>query len=180
VSAPARILPGGLRELGPINWAISRLGARAIRAPQLHLFAILGQHKRLFWTWLPFAGVLLGGGKLRREDTELVILRVAYLRNCEYELQQHCRIANRFGVDSALQGKIFEGPQADGLTDRQRVLLTATDEFINDRTVSDQTWASLSSYLTKPQLIEFCTLAGQYDALAATMNTLKMPLDFPD
>jgi alkylhydroperoxidase family enzyme len=39
---------------------------------------------------------------------------------------------------------------------------------------------ALSSQLTKPQLIEFCMLAGQYDALAATMATLKIPLDFPD
>jgi alkylhydroperoxidase family enzyme len=34
--------------------------------------------------------------------------------------------------------------------------------------------------LTRPQLIEFCTLAGQYDALAAMMATLRIPLDFPD
>ena len=180
VSAPARIAPGGFRELGPINWVISKLGARATRVPQMHLFTVLGQRKLLFLTWLPFSGSLLARGMLPREDTELVILRVGHLRNCEYELQQHRRIAKRFGLNSALQAKIFEGPQADGLTDRQRVLLTATDEFINDRAVSDQTWASLSSYLTKPQLIEFCTLAGQYDALAATMNTLRIPLDFPD
>jgi alkylhydroperoxidase family enzyme len=180
VSVPARIPPGGFRELGPVNWAISRLGARAIRVPQMHLFAILGQRKSLFLAWLPFSGLLLSRGQLPREDTELVILRVGHLRNCEYELQQHRRIAKRFGLDSALQAKIFEGPQADGLTDRQRVLLSATDEFINERTVSDQTWASLSNYLTKPQLIEFCTLAGQYDALAATMTTLRIPLDFPD
>ncbi|CQD09323.1 carboxymuconolactone decarboxylase [Mycolicibacterium conceptionense] len=28
---PARIAPGGFRELGPVNWAIAKLGARAIR-----------------------------------------------------------------------------------------------------------------------------------------------------
>jgi len=34
--------------------------------------------------------------------------------------------------------------------------------------------------LSRAELIEFCTLAGQYDALAATMATLRIPLDFPD
>jgi hypothetical protein len=29
---PARIPPGGFKELGPINWAIAKLGARGIRA----------------------------------------------------------------------------------------------------------------------------------------------------
>jgi alkylhydroperoxidase family enzyme len=178
-TAPARIPPGGLRELGPINWAISRLAARTIQRPEMHLFSVLGQRKSLFLTWLPFSGTLLGRGKIAREDTELVILRVGHLRNCEYELQHHRRIARRFGLDSALQAKIFEGPQADGLSDRQQVLLTATDEFITTRTLSDQTWAALSRHLDGPQLIEFCALAGQYDALAAMMNTIRIPLDFP-
>ena len=180
MSSPARIPPGGIRELGLVNWAISKLGARAIRAPQMHLFTVLGQRKLLFLTWLPFSGTLLGRGKIPREDIELVILRVGHLRNCEYELQQHRRIAKRLGLDSALQARIFEGPQAEGLTDRQRTLLTATDEFITTRTLSDQTWMALSGYLDREQLIEFCTLAGQYDALAATMSVLRMPLDFPD
>jgi AhpD family alkylhydroperoxidase len=176
----ARIPPGGFRELGPINWAISRLAARFIRRPEMHLFSVLGQRRTLFLTWLPFSGTLLARGKLPREDAELVILRVAHLRNCEYELQQHRRIARRFGLDSALQAKIFEGPQAHGLSGRQQVLLAATDEFINTRTLSDETWAALSRYLDRARLIEFCTLAGQYDALAATMNALQIPLDFPD
>jgi alkylhydroperoxidase family enzyme len=175
-----RIPPGGLRELGVINWAISKLGARTIRAPQMHLFTVLGQCKLLFLTWLPFSGTLLGRGKIPREDTELVILRVGHLRNCSYELQHHRHIAKRFGLDSALQDKIFDGPQAEGLAERQRALLTATDEFITTRTLSDQTWTALAGYLDRPQLIEFCTLAGQYDALAAMMSTLRIPLDFPN
>jgi alkylhydroperoxidase family enzyme len=172
--------PGGRRELGLLNWAISRLGARSVRAPEMHLFTVLGQRKLLFLSWLPFVATLLGRGKIPREDTELVILRVGHLRNCKYELQHHRRLGKRFGLDSELQAKIFDGPQAEGLTDRQRTLLTATDEFITTRTLSDQTWAALSRYLDRAQLIEFCTLAGQYDALAATISALRIPLDFPD
>jgi AhpD family alkylhydroperoxidase len=177
---PARIAPGGFKELGPVNWAIAKLGARGIRAPKFHLFNVLGQHKLLFLAWLPFSGLLLYAGKLPRKDAELVILRVGHLRSCEYELQQHRRLARGRGVDDALQARIFEGPDAEGLTDRERVLITATDEFVVTRSMSPETWAALSGLLTKPQLIEFCTLAGQYDALAATMATLKIPLDFPD
>ena len=61
---------------------------------------------------------------------------------------------------------------ADGLTDRQKVLITATDEFVITRSMSPETWSALSSLLSRAQLIEFCTLAGQYDALAATMATV--------
>jgi AhpD family alkylhydroperoxidase len=170
----------GLRDVGPINWVICRLGARGIRAPQFHLFNALSRHSALFWAWLPFSGVLLYWGRLSRFEAELVILRVGHLRDCEYELQQHRRLARSRGVDAALQAKVFEGPDADGLTDRQQVLLRATDEFVLSREVSAQTCAALSGSLNQKQLIDFCILAGQYDTLAATMNTLKLPLDFPD
>ncbi|CAN5632174.1 carboxymuconolactone decarboxylase family protein [soil metagenome] len=169
-----------LRDVGPINWAICRLGARRIRAPEFHLLNTLSRHPTLLWTWLPFSAVLLYWGRLSRFDAELVILRVGHLRECEYELQQHRRLARSRGVDKALQDKVFEGPDADGLTDRQRVLLQATDEFVVARRVTPEIWAALSQYLNTKQLIEFCLLAGQYDTLAATMNTLELPLDFPD
>ena len=181
MNTPARIEPGGFRELGPLNWAIAKAGARGIRRPRFSLMNVLGQHKLLFLTWLPYSGMLLGVlSKLPVRDAEVVILRVAHLRDCEYELQQHRRLAKTRGIGPDLQAKIFEGPDADGLTDRQRALITATDEFVVTRGVSSETWATLASHLNKAQLIEFCLLAAQYDGLAATITTLKVPLDFPD
>ena len=181
MTTPPRVpATSGLRDIGPINWAICRLGARGIRAPEFHLFNALSRHPSLFWSWLPFSGVLLYWGRLSRFEAERVILRVGHLRECEYELQQHRRLARSRGVDKALLDKVFQGPDADGLTDRQRVLLRATDEFVLARRVTPETWASLAGYLNTKQLIEFCLLAGQYDTLAATMNTLQLPLDFPD
>lgn len=178
---PSRIqLSRDLRDVGPLNWLICSLGARAIRAPQFHLWNALSRHPLLFWSWLPFSGLLLYRGKLSRRDTEMVVLRVGDLRDCEYELQHHRRLARSCGLDDAFQAKIFQGPSAQGLTDRQRTLLTATDEFVLNRTVSEETWTGLSKYLNTKQLVEFCLLAGQYDALAATMNTLKLPLDHSD
>ena len=175
----SRIPSGGLRELGLLNWIVAKLGARRVHAPQMHLFTTLGQHKRLFWTWLPFSGALLTG-RLPRADTELVILRVAHLRDSEYELQHHRRIAHRRGLDEQTQRDIFNWPEAsDRLTPRQQTLLTATDEFVNTRSISGDTWQQLSTHLDRRQLIEFCMLAGQYDGLAATMSALGIPLDHP-
>jgi len=175
-----RIPPGGFRELGIFGWLFCKLTARLEDVPQVHLFTTLGQHRRLFWSWLPFGALLLGFGKLRRRDTELVVLRVAHLRGCAYELQQHRRIAKRRGVDAGTQARIFAGPTAEGLTARDRALLSAVDELVNTRTVSEQGWQELANYLDRPQLIEFVTLVSQYDALAATLDTLRVPLDYSE
>lgn len=174
-----RIPPGRFGELGPINWAIAKLGARAVQAPAMHLFTTLGQQRLLFWAW-SFYGARLLQGRLPAIDTELVILRVAHLRGSEYELQHHRKLGRRRGLDDHTQAMIFAWPkQAVGLTDRQRALLDAADQFVTDRAISDEVWAQLSGHLDRRQLIEFCMLAGHYDALAATIAALEIPLDHP-
>ncbi|OBI47497.1 4-carboxymuconolactone decarboxylase [Mycobacterium kyorinense] len=175
-----RIPSGRFRELGPINWVLAKLGARTVRAPEFHLFTTLGQRRLLFWAWA-FYGARLLRGRLPAVDTELVILRVAHLRACEYELQHHRPIARRRGLDAQTQDAIFGWPEAsEGLTDRQQALLRATDDFIVNRTISDEVWQQLSAHLDRRQLIEFCLLAAQYDGLAATMSALAIPLDHPE
>lgn len=146
----------------------------------MHLFTTLGQHKLLFLSFLPYSGLLLNWGKLSKQDKELVILRVGHLRGSEYELQQHRRLARSRGLDSALQDKIFAGPTAEGLTNRQRILLTAVDEFVGTRNLSDASFAALAAHLNRKQIIEFCALAGHYDAIAAISAALRVPMDFPD
>ncbi len=175
-----RIPPGRFRELGPINWVIAKLGARTVRAPEMHLFTTLGQRRLLFWAFSLYGARLLRG-RLPQVDTELVILRVAHLRDSEYELQHHRWMGRRRGLDDPTQALIFAWPDAtaDGLTDRQQTLLRATDEFILKRAISPEVWQQLSQHLDKRQIIEFCMLAGQYDCLAATMSALQIPLDNP-
>lgn len=180
MSEPARVPSGGRRELGLLNWVISRIAARSIRAPQMHLFTTLGRHRLLFLAFLPYSGVLLNWGKLPKGDKELVILRVGHLRGSEYELQQHRRLARSRGLDDALQERIFAGPDAEGLSDRQRAMLRAVDEFVTVRDISDPTFAELSKHLSQKQIIEFCALAGHYDAIAGILATLRVPMDFPD
>ena len=174
-----RIPSGGLRQLGPINWVFAKLGARTVGAPEMHLFTTLGQRRLLFWAWLIYGGRLLRG-RLPRIDTELVILRVAHLRACEYELQHHRGMARRSGLDAQQQAAIFGWPEAsERLTDRQRALLSATDELVNRRSISAEVWQQLASHLDRRQLIEFCLLTSQYDGLAATITALDIPLDNP-
>ena len=175
-----RIPPADRRELGVINWAISRIAARSIRAPEMHLLTTMGRNRLLLRSFLPYSVVLLKWGKLPKTDKEVVILRVGHLRGSEYELQHHRRLARSRGLDSALQDKIFAGPTAEGLTDRERVLLTAVDEFVLHRDLSDATFDSLSSHLSHEQVIEFVALTGHYDAIAAILATLRVRMDFPD
>ncbi len=183
MSTDGRIPAGRFRELGPINWVMAKAAARRMGVPEMHLFTTLGQRRMLFWTWSMYSGRLLRG-RLPAIDTELVILRVAHVRGCEYELQHHRGMARHQGLGDDLQAAIFAWPETldrvEGrLTQRQQALLAATDEFLKQRTVTDDTWRQLATHLDRRQLIEFCLLTSQYDGLAATMSALAIPLDRP-
>ncbi|MFI5425941.1 carboxymuconolactone decarboxylase family protein [Aeromicrobium sp. UC242_57] len=96
-----RIAPGGLKELGLINFGVSTLAGKVIGGPRPHVFTTLGRQRRLFRAWLHFSGRLMPGGSLPRRETELIILRIATLRACEYERRHHLRLGRKAGVTPA-------------------------------------------------------------------------------
>jgi AhpD family alkylhydroperoxidase len=118
------------------------------------------------------------GGSLRRRDTELVILRVAHLRRCRYELEHHTRLARRLGLDAAAVERVRVGPTADGWNPRERALLRAVDALLTKRDIDDDSWQTISTHLREPQLVELCLLVGHYDMLALTVAALRIAPDF--
>jgi len=172
-----RIEPGRLRELGPVNWVVWQALSRAAGTPDAHLFSTLGRTGGLFRGWLHFSGRLMPGGKLRRYETELVILRVAHLRECEYETDHHIRLGKRAGVTQEILDRLREGPQAPGWSDKERALLTAVDQLVRTRLIDDATWSALADHYDEPRLIEIVLLTNQYEGLASTITTLRIQTD---
>jgi AhpD family alkylhydroperoxidase len=136
------------------------------------IFGTLARHRRLFYSWLPFAGALQVLPELPRRDVELVILRTAWRCHCGYEWAQHVNLAARAGLDRHAIERVLDGPTADGWTPRQRALLTAVDELHDRHVISDATWTALAGELDERQLIELCLLVGHYEMLAMTTNSL--------
>jgi len=174
-----RIAPGGRHDVGLPVWAFAQIAGRVTGTEPPKLFLTLGRHRRLFRGWLRFAGRLMPRGTLPRRDTELVILRVAHLRDCDYEYHHHVRLGRRAGIGAAELERLREGPAAAGWGDRERALLTAVDELHAGGDVSDATWASLARHLDDRGLIELVLLAGHYEMLATAIGTLRIAPDAP-
>ncbi|WP_433685517.1 carboxymuconolactone decarboxylase family protein [Nocardia sp. CA-119907] len=172
-----RISPGRLRELGPINWVVWQLLSRAAGTDDAHLFSTLGRTKGLFRGWLHFSGRLMPGGRLPRHESELVILRVARLRDCAYEMDHHIRIGRRAGVTPEILERVSTGPSADGWSDKHRALLNAVDELVGTRDIGNATWADLAEHYDERSLIEIVLLINQYEGLAATITALRIQRD---
>ncbi|MFN2561525.1 MAG: carboxymuconolactone decarboxylase family protein [Jatrophihabitans sp.] len=176
MTAP-RIAPGTRRDVGPFAWGFAQVAARVSRTNPPNLFLTMGRQHKLFRGWLRFAGRLMPGGTLPRRETELVILRVAHLRSCDYEFQHHVRLGRRAGVTGEDVARVEAGPDADGWTERERALLRAVDALHSDQDLDDRTWTALRAHLDEPRAVEFLLLVGHYEMLATFLLTLRVQPD---
>lgn len=175
-----RIAPGRLRELGPVNWATWRLLSLGSGTKDAKLFSTLGRTGGLFRGWLHYSGVLmlLPGTKLTRFEIEVVVLRVAHLRECRYEMDHHVRLGRRAGVTAQILDRVLTGPDHPDWSPRYRAMLAATDQLVRTDHVDDATWSTLAEHLDERRLVEFCLLVTQYDGLATTIGTLRIQPDY--
>jgi AhpD family alkylhydroperoxidase len=175
-----RIPPGTRASNGLFNFGFALLAGRIMRTTEPpHIFTTLGRHRGLFRRWLFFAGGLMPGGKLPRRDTELVILRVSARTGAEYEADHHRPLARRAEVSpDVIEAAAREGVDEGVFDARQAAIVRAVDELHDDRRISDATWAALrSAGLSDRDLIELCLLAGHYEMLAGTINSLGIERD---
>lgn len=175
----ARIAPGTREDVGAFTWALAHGAGVLSRTEPLKLFLTLGRHRPLFRGWLRFAGRLMPRGRLPRRETELVILRVGFLRACRYELEQHVHLSRRSGVRDEDLARIPHGPDAAGWSAREAAIIAAVDELHADRDLSDATWARLREHLDEQDAIELVMLVGHYELLATTIITLGIQPDAP-
>lgn len=172
-----RIRPGRLRELRPLNWVVWRVLSRVAGTGDAQLFSTLGRTGGLFRGWLHFSGKLMPGGRLGRHESELVILRVAHLRGCDYEMDHHIRLGRRAGVTPEILERVRSGPDAPGWSDKHRALLGAVDQLVRTRDIDDVAWERLAGWYDERRLIEIVLLVNQYDGLAATITALRIRRD---
>lgn len=175
----ARVAPGGWRDVGPFVAGFARIAGRVQGTEPPAVFLTLGRHRRLFWGWLHFAGRLMPGGRLARRESELVILRVASRRGSAYELEQHRRLGRRAGLSREEIAAIEGDADHSGFSNRERLLLRATDELVADQDLSDVLWSDLGKEFDDREKIEIVMLVGHYSMLATALHALRVQPDRP-
>ena len=139
------------------------------RPKALNALGTFAHHPELTKAYHSFIGHLLYGTTLSLRDRELVILRVAAVRGCEYEWLQHVVI----GSDVGLSDDEIAAARAGA----DNPLLQAVDELLADARVSDATWALLSGELDTQQLMDFVFTVGAYDLLAMVFLSFDVEID---
>jgi 4-carboxymuconolactone decarboxylase len=142
-----------------------------------NIFKTLAHHPKLMRRWLVFGNHVLFKSTLPARERELVILRIGWLCQAEYEWAQHVRIGRQAGLTAEEIHQIKTGAGAPGWSERDQLLLKATDELHKDAHLSDATWAGLSKHYNKEQLMDIVFAVGQYNLVSMALNTLGVQLD---
>jgi alkylhydroperoxidase family enzyme len=166
-AALAALLPPGVeqmkREKGEPK-ALNALGT-------LLRYPVLG---RAFHT---FNGHIIYTSSLTPRQRELLILRVAALRDAQYEWVQHTVLAPKVGISDDEVARLAGGPDAPGWSPIDAALVRAVDELVGDAMISDATWAALAEELDEQQLMDLVFTVGAYDLLAMAFKSFRIELD---
>ncbi len=147
------------------------------RPKGLNALGVLARYPELALAYNTFSGQIMYGSRLSARHRELLVLRVASVRQAEYEWRQHVASAPDNGVDAGEVARVAVGPEAPGWSDLERALLRAADELLGDALIADETWSTLEGELDERQMMDLVFTVGAYDTLAMALRTFAVPLD---
>jgi alkylhydroperoxidase family enzyme len=186
--------PDSLRitPLPPGQWAPEmREALEAIRPPVprhpyplregrpkgLNALGTLARYPALMRAFNTFNGHVLFASTLSPRQRELLVLRVAALRDSTYEWAQHAVLAWDAGLEPDEIARIAQGAEAPGWSPLDKAMLRASDELVRDAKVADETWQTLAGELDEHQLMDLVFTVGAYDLLAMAFRSFGVELD---
>jgi alkylhydroperoxidase family enzyme len=181
-----------ITPLAPDQWSEEVMQAIAVLRPPdakheirrrkggpkgLNVLGTFARHPSLMHAYHTFNGHILSSSTLTPRQRELLILRVAALRDAAYEWEQHVIIAADAGIDDDEIARVRLGPDAPGWSALDAAMVRAVDELVKDARVTDATWAALADALDEQQLMDLVFTVGAYDLLAMAFRSFGIELD---
>jgi alkylhydroperoxidase family enzyme len=115
--------------------------------------------------------------KLTPRHREMLILRIGWNCQSEYEWAQHVGSVGRAREWGLEPVRIAEGPDAPGWDPFERAILRAVDELYRDAMVSDATWTELSKGYDAGLMMSAVFTASSYRATSMVLNALGVQLE---
>ena len=176
---PPRIEPQSPEEMSPEGLELIMNLRAAIGVTEMDFmpeyFRTMVKHPKLFKCNLEL-GTVIFKGEIPPRDRELAVLRIGWLCRAPYEWGEHADIAKRYGVTLEEVERATVGSSAPGWSEHDAAILRAVEELLDDKMISDETWAVLAKSWSEQQLIEFPAMVGAYVSTAFVQNSLRMRL----
>lgn len=110
------------------------------------------------------------------QHRELLVLRVAYLSESDYELYHHLPLGRNAGLSDAKCEAMRTGDFA-ALDDRERALAQFVTETVLNVSPGDETLAAMQAHFADPQIMEIVLIVGYYMMIARVIGVSGIQRD---
>ncbi len=165
--SPATVNPDQKRFLDSQDASLSRLNV-------VRTFVV---NPKLAEAWQPFAFYVLRSSTLPPREREILILRIGWLAQSQYEFTQHVRVGKAAGLKDEEIERIKAGAEAPGWSAFDAALVRAADQLRANASIDDAVWEVLKTRYDEKQLMDVVVTVGQYNLVSWYLNTLGTPLE---
>lgn len=143
----------------------------------INIFKTIAKYPKLLKNWYPFFAHVVLGSRLPKRDREIIILRIGWLCQSEYEWAQHAISAKDVGLTEEEIERITKEPNAEGWNEFEKTLIQAVDELYIDAFISDETWNKLSEKYDTKKLMDLIFTVGEYNLVSMFLNTTGVQIE---
>ena len=147
--------------------------------PPLNVWRMLSGSPSVFRPMVSFSSAYLSQGLLSDELREIVILRVAYLRDSDYEVFNHLRVAKLIGMDPDKVAALVPGRSQDAFSPQERDVLRFVDEVVLDGAASPESFGAVAGFMSPAEMIEMTIVVGVYTMVSQFCATFEIEPEDP-
>jgi alkylhydroperoxidase family enzyme len=121
---------------------------------------------------------LLFEAELEHRLRELIIMRIGWATGSEYEWTQHWPLAQDiYGCGREELLALRDWRDADCFDERDRAVLSATDELLETGDLCDETWKRCEGALGRDASIDVVSAVGTWGMISKVARGLRIPLE---
>ncbi len=160
-----------------LKFVLQRWEAGGEDARGMYTLGFLAHYPALAKAFLTLNKHVAADSTLSARERELLILRISWLRQSEYEVVQHVILGRRAGLTDEELLQIQTGPGATAWSAADANLLQVADDLHADACIGDDTWKSLAERYDTRQIMDMIFLVGCYEVLAMAIKSFRIPLE---
>ena len=143
---------------------------------ELGLFQLLARHPEALRRLKAVGSFANFETQLPDVDRELIILRMSWLYQSEFEWGQHYDKAVAAGWSAADIERVKIGTSAEGWSPWANAVLEATDGLVSDCMIPTPAWDVLTSRYSEEMMLELVIFFGHYTMVSTFANTFGLGL----
>lgn len=137
-----------------------------------NLFKTLMNHPDMAASYFPMGDRANKSPEFSDKEREIIILRVIWLYQGQYEWSRHYDKALKLGWTAKDIERMKKGGKSDGWSPEIGSLLVATDQLVQQAFIDDLAWADLSKYHSTQKIMSLITIVTHYHWAAMTTKSL--------